>query len=247
MSLTDGPGYHVGSPGSATVTLTSDDVAPDLAVSALTGPAAAAAGVAISVNETTKNQGTGDATASVTRYYLSANGSVDVADTVLGSRILPTLAVGASSAATVTLTIPAATATGTYYVIAMADADAALGEIVESNNQRSFVTRIGPDLQILGVTAPLTAAGGAAIVVGDTTKNKGAGGAGRRRRHSSCPRTRRTRRPTRRWLPRRPRTRPGREPGGADDLDHSRGHSRRSVLPDRAGRRRQRRGRTDRN
>ena len=168
----------MGSPGSATVTLTSDDVAPDLAVSALTGPAAAAAGVAIAVNETTKNQGTGEATASVTRYYLSANGSVDVADAVLGSRIVPTLAVGASSAATVTLTIPAATATGTYYVIALADADAALGEIVESNNQRSFVTRIGPDLQILGVTAPSTAAAGAAIVVGDTTKNKGAGDAG---------------------------------------------------------------------
>ena len=178
LSLTDGPGYRVGSPGSATVTLTSDDVAPDLAVSALTGPAAAAAGVAIAVNETTKNQGTGEATASVTRYYLSANGSVDVADAVLGSRIVPTLAVGASSAATVTLTIPAATATGTYYVIALADADAALGEIVESNNQRSFVTRIGPDLRILGVTAPSTAAAGAAIVVGDTTKNKGAGGAG---------------------------------------------------------------------
>ena len=178
LSLADGPGYHVGSPGSATVTLTSDDVAPDLAVSALTGPAAAAAGVAIAVNETTKNQGTGEATASVTRYYLSANGSVDVADAVLGSRIVPTLAVGASSAATVTLTIPAATATGTYYVIALADADAALGEIVESNNQRSFVTRIGPDLQILSVTAPSTAAAGAAIVVGDTTKNKGAGDAG---------------------------------------------------------------------
>ena len=178
LSLADGPGYQVGSPGSATVTLTSDDVAPDLAVSALTGPAAAAAGVAIAINETTKNQGTGEAIASVTRYYLSVNGTVDVADAVLGSRSVPLLAVGASSAATVTLTIPAGTATGTYYVIAMADADAALGEIVESNNQRSFVTRIGPDLQILGVTAPSTAAAGAAIVVGDTTKNKGAGGAG---------------------------------------------------------------------
>jgi subtilase family serine protease len=178
LSLTDGPGYQVGSPGGAAVTLTSDDVAPDLAVTALTGPAAAGAGLAIAVNETTKNQGTGEATASVTRYYLSANTTVDVADTVLGSRSVPLLAVGASSAATVTLTIPAGTATGTYYVIAMADADAAMAEIVESNNQRSFVTRIGPDFQILGVTAPSTTAAGAAIVVGETTKNKGGGDAG---------------------------------------------------------------------
>jgi subtilase family serine protease len=177
LSLTDGPGYQVGSPGGATVTLTSEDVAADLAVPALTGPAAGGAGAAVAINETTKNQGTGEAIASVTRYYLSVNTTVDAADPVLGSRSVPPLAVGASSAATVTLTIPAGTGTGTYYVIALADADGAIGEIVESNNQRSVLIRIGPDLQVLGVTAPSTAAAGAAIVVGETTKNKGAGDA----------------------------------------------------------------------
>jgi subtilase family serine protease len=178
LSLMDGPGYQVGLPGGATVTLTSEDVAADLTVPALTGPATAGAGAAVAINETTKNQGTGEAIASITRYYLSVNGTVDAADPVLGSRSVPSLAIGASSASTVTLTIPAGTATGTYNVIALADADGAISEIVESNNQRSVLIRIGPDLQTLGVTAPSTAAAGAAIVVGDTTKNKGAGDAG---------------------------------------------------------------------
>jgi subtilase family serine protease len=147
-------------------------------VPALTGPATAAAGAAIAVTETTRNQGTGNAVATVTRYYLSLNGTVDAADPVIGSRVVPALAVGASSTAAVSLTIPAGTVTGAYTVIAMADADGAIAELVEGNNLRSFVTRVGPDLQVFALTAPSTAAAGTAIVVGDTTKNKGAGAAG---------------------------------------------------------------------
>ncbi len=52
-----------GRPSFATVTIVSDDVAPDLVVTALTAPGPAGAGTTIQVTETTRNQGTGAAAA----------------------------------------------------------------------------------------------------------------------------------------------------------------------------------------
>ena len=90
-------GYIVGSPSSGTVTIVSDDVAPDFAVTALTAPPTAGAGMTVSVSDTTKNQGTGPSTASVTSFYLSTNVTFSSDDQPLGSRDVPGLAVGASS------------------------------------------------------------------------------------------------------------------------------------------------------
>jgi hypothetical protein len=53
---------------------------------------------------------------------------------VLGNRLVPQLAVAASSSGSTTVVIPAATVPGTYYVIAQADADGIVAESVESNN-----------------------------------------------------------------------------------------------------------------
>ena len=66
ITLRAAAGYIVGSPSVATVTITSDDVAPDLTVSALTAPAKAAPGGTIAVTDTTRNQGTSAGAASQT-------------------------------------------------------------------------------------------------------------------------------------------------------------------------------------
>ncbi|OFV95622.1 MAG: hypothetical protein A3H94_00815, partial [Acidobacteria bacterium RIFCSPLOWO2_02_FULL_60_20] len=50
---------------------------PDMAVTAVSAPATAAAGSAITVTDTTKNLGSGDADASITRFYLSTNSTFD--------------------------------------------------------------------------------------------------------------------------------------------------------------------------
>src|SRR6185436_1077257 len=121
LSLAGNVGYLAGNPATATVTIVSDDVAPDLVVSALTAPTTDGSGSAISVSATTKNQGSGSAAASNTRYYLSANTSVDGGDTPIGSSAIPALAPGATAVTPATLTIPANTTTGTYYVLAQAD------------------------------------------------------------------------------------------------------------------------------
>ena len=178
ITLTGSVGYQPGSPATATVSIVSDDVAPDLVVSALTAPATGGAGAAITVSATTKNQGSGQAAVSTTRYYLSANTTVDAGDTSLGTSPIASLAPSASVVSSPTLTVPAGTATGTYYVLAQADADALVTETNETNNVRSVQIRIGPDLSISPFTVPAIAAAGGTISVSDTTKNTGGGAAG---------------------------------------------------------------------
>ncbi|MGH7554143.1 MAG: CARDB domain-containing protein, partial [Longimicrobiales bacterium] len=125
---------------------------------------------------TTKNQGGGGAGTSTTRFYLSANGTIDASDAVLGSRSVPLLAAGASDSPNTTLTLPATTAVGTYYVIAQADSASAVLETTETNNTRASSTvKVGPDLAVSTMLVPSTATAGGTITVTDTTKNQGAG------------------------------------------------------------------------
>jgi subtilase family serine protease len=179
LTITGGTTYRAGLPSSAIITIASDELPPDLIVSALTAPAVGGAGNTIAVNDTTKNQGGGSADASATAFYLSTNTTLDAADVSLSSRPVPVLLPGAFDARATTLTIPAATATGSFYVIAKADGNGALNESQEGNNTRaSALIRIGPDLTVSTVSAPSVAAAGAAMTVGDTTSNTGGGSAG---------------------------------------------------------------------
>ena len=154
-------------------------VGPDLIVSAITGPSVAGAGGSIVVTDTVKNQGSGDASPSVTRFYFSMNYAVDEGDTLLaGARSVPLLAAGATSAGSITLTLPADIPGGTYYIIGEADAGRVVAETQEGNNTRSYSIRVGPDLTVSALTAPAAGAAGADIVVTDTVRNQGAGAAG---------------------------------------------------------------------
>ena len=149
---------------------------PDLLISALTAPSAAVAGSAISLSETTKNQG-GPAAASTTRYYLSTNSTFDAGDTALGSRIVPVLAAGASSPAPpgFQLTIPPGAATGNFYIIARADADGQMPESNESNNTKATAIHIGPPnlfVSSLSVSATSGADLTTTLTVTDITRNQ---------------------------------------------------------------------------
>ena len=78
---------------------------------------------------------------------------------MLGSRLVPALAAGASSTGTTSVLIPAGTTPGTYYIIAKADALGAIAEINEANNTAYKTIIIGPDLVVSSLT--VSAAGGA--------------------------------------------------------------------------------------
>jgi subtilase family serine protease len=148
---------------------------PDLAISALTGPAAMPAGQPVTLSETTTNQGVGIAPASLTRYFLSADSTFDAGDQALSARSVPQLGGGVSSPASVTLTIPADTATGTWYLIAVADQEQAVAESLETNNSRSLSFRLGPDLVLTKVSGPSSADAGQSISVNETVRNDGTG------------------------------------------------------------------------
>ena len=72
-------------------------IGPDLIIAAITAPSSAVAGGTIDVSDTTKNQGGGLASGSTTRFYWSANTSIDASDQIIGVRSVPPLAAGASS------------------------------------------------------------------------------------------------------------------------------------------------------
>jgi subtilase family serine protease len=178
LTLVGSADYAVGSPPSAIVRIVSDDAPPDLVMSALAVPATGGANAAVSITDTTLNQGKGPADASVTTYYLSVNSTLDASDIAFGSRTVPQLAAGASSTATTTLTIPANTAGGTYFVIAAADSGKTVPETSETNNTKvSTSIRIGPDLVVSALTVPSAGGAGIAISVTDTTTNSGGGDA----------------------------------------------------------------------
>ncbi len=152
---------------------------PDLVVSALTAPSAGSAGSTILVSDTTTNQGSSLAGASTTRFYLSANASLDASDTLLdGSRAVPALNVGVSSSGSTSVTIPAGTTAGTYYVFAKSDADGVVAETSETNNTAIRAIQVGPDLVVSSLQAPAAVAAGAVVTITDTVTNQGAGAAG---------------------------------------------------------------------
>src|SRR3990172_3106949 len=154
-------------------------IGSDLTVTTVTAPTAAAAGGPITVAGTTTNNRPGTVAASTTRFYLSADPSLDGSDVALnGSRQVPALAAGGSSSGTTSALIPTGTPSGSYYVIAKADGDYFIPETSETNNTKySTSIKIGPDLTVTAVAAPATAGAGKSISVTDTTQNSGAGSA----------------------------------------------------------------------
>jgi subtilase family serine protease len=179
LTVNSGNGYISGASATGTVTIVSDDIAPDFTVTALTVPTTGGgAGLPLTVTDTTRNQGTGASGTSTTSFYLSVNTQLEASDPLVGTRVVPGLAPGTNDTAPTTLTIPTTVATGTYWVIAKADGPGVVTETIETNNTRLAFVNIGPDLGITALTAPATAGPGTTIAVTETTKNQGGGGAG---------------------------------------------------------------------
>lgn len=110
---------------------------PDLIMTLVDGPTSGRIGRSIYVSNTVKNQGTVKSTSFMVKFYFSLDQTLDAAsDIYLGSRSVSSLAVNATSKATTTIKIPSNTGLvgKSYYVIAVADANAAVKESIETNN-----------------------------------------------------------------------------------------------------------------
>jgi subtilase family serine protease len=88
----------------------------------------------MTVSITVRNGGSAEAGASVVRFYVSRDLTLDAADVALAAAPpVPALQPDASAAATTAVTLPAITA-GPYYLLAVADGDQAVRERNELNN-----------------------------------------------------------------------------------------------------------------
>jgi len=135
----------------------------------------------VQISDTVMNQGTGNAAASYTGYYLSTTPAKTGSSVLLGTnRSVPALAASATSSGVATVTIPLNTAAGSYYLIACADQYNYSKESDETNNclATSAPLPMGmPDLVESSVNPLGPLAAGIAVQISDTVLNQGAGNA----------------------------------------------------------------------
>jgi hypothetical protein len=103
---------------------------------------------------------------------LSADTVLDPNDTILCARGVPALNGYASSSSSTNCVVPGDVSPGKYTLFAKADVDLAVCESIESNNGKSKLIYIGPDLTgSLAVATDATTAG--ALLVTLATRNAG--------------------------------------------------------------------------
>jgi FG-GAP-like repeat/CARDB len=124
--------------------------APDLVVSAVSDPPAAASpGSSFAATDTVHNGGNADAAQSSTNgYFLSLDTKKSGSDIALtGTRTVGPLNIGGNSTGNAALTVPPGTASNSYYLIACADAANKVAEgnasnTGEKNNCRASATKV---------------------------------------------------------------------------------------------------------
>jgi subtilase family serine protease len=116
-----------------------DGARPDLTVSSVSTPAGVVfQGSGFQVRDRTRNIGSASARATVTQYYLSANGH----RTAVGRRSLARLRSHRSSTGSATANAPVTLELGTYSLVACADGAKAVRETNERNNCRTAATKV---------------------------------------------------------------------------------------------------------
>jgi subtilase family serine protease len=117
-----------------------DGARPDLTVSSVSTQEGAVVflGSSFQVRDRTRNIGSASARATVTQYYLSANGH----RTAVGRRSLARLRSHRSSTGSATARAPVTLGLGTYSLVACADGAKAVRETNERNNCRTAATKV---------------------------------------------------------------------------------------------------------
>ena len=154
----------------------------DLAMTALSAPATALTGTAITVNNTITNLVTINSPGVYTGFFLSPDAVITTADTWLGYRYISSITAGASASGVNAFTIPSTLLPGTYYIGAIVDYPNYLAELNEANNVltgNSIVIGPGADFVMTSVSGPSSSVRGTLVTVANTAANQGSGnGAG---------------------------------------------------------------------
>ena len=158
---------------------------PDLVMTDVTPVAGTVnQGATLDVSNTVTNQGLMPAGSSSVQFRLSLNTVFGDADDVVlsATRLVPTLAAGASNTTTTRVTVPWTTPPNTYYLCAMADSGKAVHERDEDNNvlcSPNLVTVPKPDLIVSAASTRVTSINaGSQINIYNAIVNQGGSKAG---------------------------------------------------------------------
>lgn len=168
-----------------TISVTSGEaIVPDLNPSNLSAPLAATAGDNISLSYVVNNIGTGDAGASTTAFFFSADTLYQTSDILLSTYNTASIVAGANTGAlTQNISIPSGATTGIYYILVLTDYNGQLNESNENNNlirQSINITATTqlPDLITDNILQPNVANVGATVNVSCRIVNMGVANAG---------------------------------------------------------------------
>lgn len=145
-------------------------------------PMTGSPGTSFSVLDRVANIGNAFAGQTVTKYYLSQNGTTIVGAGPIGQRTVLGVNPGGSDGGNATVTIPSNTTSGAYFILACADRTFVINEQNENNNCRASATTItigGADLVQTSVSVtPMTVPQSGTIDVMETVTNTGIATAG---------------------------------------------------------------------
>jgi subtilisin family serine protease/subtilase family serine protease len=151
--------------------------AVDLTLTTVSAPASANRGDTVALSATVSNPSSTAAPASTVNFYLSVDGIITTADTLVGSVTVPALAAGTQQVLAADASIPATLAVGNYFVGAVVDPANAIGEGDETNNARAgnvvAISNFATDLIATAVAGPATAFTGDVATVSVTVRNLG--------------------------------------------------------------------------
>ncbi|WP_438038005.1 CARDB domain-containing protein [Sorangium sp. So ce128] len=148
--------------------------APDLVVSAVSGPPSMIPGGSFDASVTVCNQGTQTSYGTQVELLLSADATLTMADSPAGNGPVPYLDPG--QCATVTFPASAYVPDGAYHLGAIVDRDNWVPELIETNNAEvSAVIGVGyqPDLIVSAVSGPPSAMPGSGFDASVTVCNQG--------------------------------------------------------------------------
>ena len=116
-------------------------IGPDLTFLTVNAPTTATATATISVSTVVRNSGAAPAGATVVKFYLSTNTSVDAGDVALdATQAVPALAPDGTASATTAVRLP--DLTGNFYLLMVADAAQSVTEASEMNNVAARVLQL---------------------------------------------------------------------------------------------------------
>jgi uncharacterized repeat protein (TIGR01451 family) len=110
---------------------------PDLIAVTVSSPTTAKLGQTIKITSTVKNQGYATARNFYVGVYLSSDLVITSSDTLIGTRLVSSLAAGSSNTASITTQIPVSLTTGTYYIGMIVDNNSDISELIEINNTKT--------------------------------------------------------------------------------------------------------------